>query len=201
MKPPSAAEVAGRLRSPAGRAIYTHWMAFWSTGRLPSFEDVDPAAIKGALPYLWVLRYDRGTDAFSYRIAGEEVNRFFGRNMSGRPVDGSMPADLAKAFQGRARRSLLQCCVLHLAGKVYRSAGYDALGERLFLPLAPSRNDDGGILGITDARGHEIDEQVLREVSGDLRVIRDGDYLVYDATPPAAASPAVVPPAGVPPGG
>ncbi len=75
------------------------------------------------------------------------------------------------------------------------------VGERLFLPLAPSRNDDGGILGITDARGHEINEEVLREVSGDLCVIRDGDYLVYDATPPEAAPPAAVPPAGALPTG
>jgi hypothetical protein len=184
---PSVREISARIRSPAARAAYEFWMSFWTAGRLPSFQDVDPAKVKKALPYLWVLKYDRASDRFAYRIAGEEVNSFFRRNMSGRPVDGSMPADLAAAFQARARRVVQTCCALHLVGKVYRSAGYEAVGERLYLPLAPSRADDGGVLGITDARGHDIDEQVLREVSGDLHVIRDGAYLVYDAALPDGA--------------
>lgn len=184
-------EAIGRIRSPAVRAAFDFWFAFREQGRFPSFDDVDPAAIKEALPYLWVLRYDRASGRFTYRIAGEEINRFYRRNLSGKPVDGLMAPELAEAFQGRARRVIENACVLHLVGKVYRSAGYEAVGERIYLPLSPARNDDGGVLGITDARGHNIKDELLqKDATRALHVIRDGDYLVYDAAIPVGAPPA-----------
>ena len=189
MNAPPIADLAAAIRSPVVRSVYDFWMSRRSADRLPTFDDVDPAAIKAALPSLWVLRYDRAADAFAYRIAGEEINRFFRKNMSGRPVVGSMGDALAQAFEGRARRVCRDCRALHFIGKVYASSEYSAIGERLFLPLGPARNDDGGVLGITDARGHEIDARRLDEASGDLKVIRDGAYRVYDARPPAAAGP------------
>jgi hypothetical protein len=184
---PSVTEIAGAIHSPAIRAVYEFWMRFWTTGRLPTFDDLDPAAIKEALPYLWVLRYERATDRFAYRVVGEEVNRFYGRNMSGQQVDLAMSADLAEVFSGRARRVVLDRQALHLVGKVYRLVGYDAFGERLYLPLAPSRNDDGGVIGATDARGHVIDERVLAATAGNIAAIRDGAYQAYDAAPRADA--------------
>ena len=181
---PSVAEIAGAIRSPAVRAVYDFWMSFWTRGLLPSFDDIDPAAIKEALPYLWVIKVERAEDRISYRIAGEEINRFYPRNMSGQQVDSAMPADLAAVFKGRCRRVALNRHALHLVGKVYRLAGYDAFGERIYLPLAPSKNDDGGVLGATDVRGHIMDEKVFEETSGTVvAMIRDGAYEVYDASP------------------
>ena len=191
MKTVRLREVMSRIRSPAVRAAFDFWLAFREQGRFPSFDDIDPAAIKEALPYLWVLRYDRADGRFSYRIAGEEINQFYHRNLSGKPVDGVLAPELAEAFQGRARRVVENTCVMHLIGKVYRSAGYEALGERIYLPLSPARNDDGGVLGVTDARGHNINDELLQKnAAGALHVIRDGDYLVYDAALPDAVPPA-----------
>lgn len=181
--PPSVTEISGAIRSPAVRGVYDFWMSFWTTGRLPTFDDVDPAAIKEALPYLWVLKFEQEADRFSYRIVGEEVNRFYRRNMSGQQIDIAMPADLAAIFKNRSRRVIQNRQALHLVGKVYRLAGYDAFGERVYLPLAPSRNDDGGVLGVTDARGHIIEEKILQETAGNILAIRDGAYQVYDAAP------------------
>jgi hypothetical protein len=200
---PSVAEISGAIRSPAVRIVYDFWMSFWTTGRLPTFDQVDPAAIKAALPYLWVLKYERKTDRFTYRIVGEEVNRFYRRNMSGQRIDTAMPAELAAVFAGRGRRVIQDRQALHLVGKVYRLAGYDAFGERIYLPLAPARNDDGGVLGVTDARDHFIDERILQETAGNIAAIRDGAYQVYDAAArddaPGPAS--GLPPTGAPPAG
>jgi hypothetical protein len=179
---PSVTEISGGIRSPAVRVVYDFWMSFWTRGKLPTFDDVNPAAIKEALPYLWVLKYDRREDNFTYRIVGEEVNRFYRRNMSGLPVD-EMPTDLAEVFKGRSRRVVQNRQALHLVGKVYRLAGYDAFGERIYLPLAPSRNDDGGVIGVTDARGHFVDEKILQETGGKITAIRDGAYQVFNGAP------------------
>ncbi len=181
---PLVGEISGAIRSPAVRIVYDFWMTFWTKGQLPTFDDVDPAAIKEALPYLWVLKYDQAADNFHYRIVGEEVNRFYRRNMSGLPVD-EMASDLAEVFKGRSRRVVQNRQALHLVGKVYRLAGYDAFGERIYLPLAPSRSDDGGVLGTTDARGHVVDEKILQETGGKILAIRDGAYQVFDAAPRA----------------
>lgn len=181
-KLPSVAEIAGGIRSPAVRTVYDFWMSFWTRGLLPSFDDVDPGAIREALPYLWVIKYERADDRFSYRIVGEEVNRFFRRNMSGAQVD-AMPVDLADVFKGRCRRVAENRQALHLVGKIYRLVGYDAFGERMYLPLAPSHSDDGGVLGVTDARGHFVDEKILQDTGGNIVAIRDGSYQVYDAAP------------------
>ena len=145
-----------------------------------------------------MLKYERAADRFAYRIVGEEVNRFYRRNMSGQLIDVAMPADLAAVFAGRARRVVQKRHALHLVGKVYRLAGYDAFGERIYLPLAPSRNDDGGVIGATDARGHIIDEKVLQETDGKIAAIRDGAYQAYDAAPrdDGRAGAPDVPPAG-----
>lgn len=200
---PSVTEISGGIQSPAVRVVYDFWMSFWTQGKLPTFDEVDPAAIKEALPYLWVLKYEQGADRFTYRIVGEEVNRFYRRNMSGQQVDIAMPADLAATFSGRARRVIQNQQALYLVGKVYRLAGYDAFGERIYLPLAPSRNDDGGVIGVTDARGHAIDERVLQETAGNITAIRDGAYQVYDAAPRSRdwGGAAGGPPAGAPPRG
>lgn len=179
---PSVTEISGAIQSPAVRVIYDFWMSFWIKGRIPTFDEVEPAEIKEALPYLWVLKYEQKLDRFTYRIVGEEVNRFYRRNMSGQQVDVAMPSDLAATFIGRARRVVQNRRALYLVGKVYHLAGYDAFGERIYLPLAPSTNDDGGVIGVTDARGHVIDERVLQETAGKITAIRDGAYQVYDAT-------------------
>ena len=200
---PSVTEISGGIQSPAVRAVYDFWMSFWTKGRLPTFDEVDPGAIKAALPYLWVLKYEQGTDRFTYRIVGEEVNRFYRRNMSGTQIDVSMSADLAAAFAGRARRVVQNRQAMYLVGKVYHLAGYDAFGERIYLPPAPSRNDDGGVIGVTDARGHVINERVLQETDGKITAIRDGAYQVYDAAPQSHdwRDAAVGPPGGAPPAG
>jgi hypothetical protein len=187
MTVPSVTEISGAIRSPAIRSVYDFWMSFWTTGKLPSFDDVDPTAIKDALPYVWVLKYEREADRFTYRIVGEEVNRFYRRNMSGQQVDTAMSVELAETFKGRSRRVIENRQALHLVGKVYRLVGYDAFGERIYLPLTPSRNDDGGVLGVTDARDHVIDERILKETAGNIAAIRDGAYQVYDAAPRAEA--------------
>ena len=179
---PSVTEISGGIRSPAVRVVYDFWVSFWTNGRLPTFDEVDLTAIKEALPYLWVLKYEQAADRFTYRIVGEEVNRFYQRDLSGQQIDVAMPAELAATFKGRARRVVRSRHALYLVGKVYRLIGYDAFGERIYLPLAPSRDDDGGVIGVTDARGYAIDERVLQETAGNITAIRDGAYQVYNAS-------------------
>jgi hypothetical protein len=98
---------------------------FYELGVPPAFDDVEPWKIKGALPYVEIWRRDQADDGFYCRISGEQVNYIPGRNLSGKAVDEVLA--LQMAAEARARR------------------------RPLILPPAPSRNDQGGAAGVTDA--------------------------------------------------
>lgn len=151
LRPPSVREPKPRVASAVLGEVLTYWSGFFDRGVVPSFDDVEPWQIKRALPYIWIWRRDPETGRFVCRVCGEHVNYIFGRNISGRSVDEAMPATMASEAPARWRRLIDGRLANHLVGCVYHSADQQVPGERLILPLAPARNDDGGVLGVTDA--------------------------------------------------
>ena len=148
---PSIAELRDRVASAVLGEVLAYWSSFYDRGVLPSFDDVEPWQIKRALPYVWIWRRDVGGDRFFCRVCGEHVNYIFGRNISGKACEEAMPPDMAVEAQARWRRLIEDRLAHHLTGCVYSYADRRVMGERLILPLAPSKNDRGGVLGVTDA--------------------------------------------------
>ncbi len=148
---PNVRELRARVASAVLGEVLDYWTGFFDRGVVPSFDDVEPWQIKRALPYIWIWRRDRETGRFICRVCGEHVNYIFGRNISGKAVDEVMPAAMAVEAQARWRYLIDSRVAHHLVGCVYHYSDQQVMGERVILPLAPARNDCGGVLGATDA--------------------------------------------------
>jgi hypothetical protein len=179
---PSIDDLAARVTSRVLGEALGYWRGFYDGGRLPAFDDIEPWRIKRVLPYLWIWRRDIETDRFACRVCGEHVNDVFGRNLSGRSVEEVMPPAMADEAQARWRRLIDRKLAHHLVGCVYNFVDRQVMGERLILPLAPSRNDRGGVLGVTD-----VGQPALR-ITAPLEPAKFvgvgvGDRRDYDADP------------------
>jgi len=150
-KPAHSLELKVRVGSAVIGEVLAYWLGFFGRGVLPAFADVEPWQIKRALPYVWIWRRDHADDRFYCRISGEQVNYILGRNISGKAVEEVLPAAMATEAQARWRRLIDERLAHHLVGCVYDFADQQVTGERLILPLAPSKNDRGGVIGVTDA--------------------------------------------------
>jgi hypothetical protein len=89
---------------------------YWNSragGLAPQRSDIDPADIKPLLPYLYIIRYERGPFRVRYLLTGTEADRWNGFNLTGRYVDEFLSADIhganrilldayAKAFETAA---------------------------------------------------------------------------------------------------
>ncbi|WP_420405581.1 PAS domain-containing protein [Nisaea sp.] len=72
--------------------IIAHWIALSDAadpGTIPMF---DPMGVPGLLPYVYLLQRDG--ERFRYRVSGEEVNRLFGSNHTGRYLDDVVPVEI-----------------------------------------------------------------------------------------------------------
>ena len=179
---PKLRDLKARVGSAVLGEVLAYWEGFIERGIVPSFDDVEPWHIKRALPYVWIWRRDPETGRFFCRVCGEHVNYMFGRNISGKAVDEVMPPAMAAEAQARWRHLIDGRIAHHLVGCVYHYSDQQVMGERLILPLAPSRNDGGGVLGATDAA-----QPTLRMTSpvdpGKFVGIGVGERQDYDADP------------------
>lgn len=71
--------------------ILNYWMSQQSPETLRPF-DFDPVAVPSVLPFVYLL--ERDGDRLKYRVSGEEVNRLFGSNHSGKYLDEVVPPEI-----------------------------------------------------------------------------------------------------------
>lgn len=70
--------------SPTIRAVHDHWASARSGHRFPAKRDIDPAAIKSALPYLMIAEMHRDPVRVFYRLVGTAVAHFTGEDFTGK---------------------------------------------------------------------------------------------------------------------
>lgn len=142
-----------RIDDPALRRVAAHWQAVRGDRRLPAWKNIDPLAIARDLPIVWSWQYDRGTDRFTGRLSGEEINKAFGRSLRGVPMqDFFKDWEYEKIF-ARHRRVVTEPCFAHGRGPVFIHARRYGDGERIILPLADDGENGDGIIGATVYRG------------------------------------------------
>lgn len=137
------------LTRPALQDLLDHWRDMCGDRLMPSWCDIDPAALVPHLPYLWSWTYDRVRDSFTGRIAGEEINAMFGKSLRHMPMavffkDWDYPA----IFQ-RHKRVVSDPSICVVTGPVYSRAAGRLYGQRLILPLAADGENADGIIGVT----------------------------------------------------
>lgn len=118
--------------------LYHYWRNIHPAGGgLPGRQHVDPLAIPGLLPFVWLADVQRAPLRFRYRLLGTEHAHVFGRDYTGCWLDEvHVGFDTAPAYHQyveaaeRGRVVYRRGHTLVMLPKDYRSI------ERLLLPLA-----------------------------------------------------------------
>ena len=137
------------IRSEPLRVLARQWAAVRGSRRMPAFRDIDPVGIGRHLRYVWAWKYDRVGDAFIGRLAGEEIDRAFGKSLRGMKMTEFYAPDVYDLVFPRHRRVVTEPCFFHGTGMVFAQMGYTMAGERISLPLAEDGDSGDGIIGGT----------------------------------------------------
>jgi hypothetical protein len=137
------------VRSDALRALAREWKAARGSRRMPAFRDIDATAIGRHLRYVWAWRYDRESDSFTGRLAGEEIDRAFGKSLRGMAMNVFYEPDVFGLVFPRHRRVVTEPSFFHGTGMVFARMGYTMEGERIGLPLSEDGENGDGIIGGT----------------------------------------------------
>ncbi len=140
----------GAIVSPALKSVARHWNEVRGTRRMPAWSDIKPAAIAAHLPIVWSYRYDRETDTFTGRLAGERITAVLGKSIRGVPMIDAYPESGYPALFARHRRVVLEPAFLRGHGVVFEHFGRFGLGERITMPLADDGEHGDGIIGATE---------------------------------------------------
>ena len=173
------------VTDPGLRTLYAYWRELGSrTGGLPCLQNFDPLRLPKLLPNIWVLEVEPKSRRFRMRLAGENINAIYGRNVGGHFfADIFDPADVPTIVQ-RYSRSLREPAIYHATGYVYAAAGRYSPGERLGLPMLGRDGATNTLLGGTIYGGHMYD-QGLPRITGDtphFHTVRAANHRMIEIT-------------------
>jgi hypothetical protein len=137
------------IEAPELRDIALHWRVARGTKRMPGWKDIDPVAIARHLSLVWSWKYDRSTDLFTGRLAGEEINAAFGKSLRGAAMKEFFAERQYELIFARHKRVVAEPAFAHGSGPVFIHAERYGMGERIILPLATDGLCGDGILGAT----------------------------------------------------
>ena len=154
------------IASPELRALARHWQDARGDGhtpprRIPAWRDIDPVEIGRNLRYVWSWRYDRATDEFTGRLAGEEIDRAFGKSLRGIAMRDFYATEVYELIFPRFRRVVVEPGFMYGEGMVFARMGRSVVGERIMMPLAEDGQTGDGIIGATIYRPIPQPEQEL----------------------------------------
>jgi hypothetical protein len=139
----------GAIQSEPLRVLARQWAAARGGRRMPAFRDIDPVGIGRHLRYVWAWKYDRGEDSFLGRLAGEEIDRAFGKSLRGMRMAAFYAPEVYAVVFPRHRRVVTEPCFFHGTGMVFSRMGSSMTGERISLPLSEDGGLGDGIIGGT----------------------------------------------------
>jgi hypothetical protein len=137
------------IQSEPLQVLARHWAAARRDRRLPAFRDIDPLGIGRHLRYVWAWKYDRLNDSFTGRLAGEEIDRAFGKSLRGMQMASFYAPDVYGVVFPRHRRVVTEPAFFHGTGMVFARMGLTTVGERIGLPLSEDGESGDGIIGGT----------------------------------------------------
>jgi hypothetical protein len=151
------------IQSEPLRVLARQWSVARGARLMPAFRDIDPAEIGRPLRYVWSWKYDRDSDAFTGRLAGEEIDRAFGKSLRGMKMTEFYTPDVYAVVFPRHRRVVTEPAFFHGTGMVFARMGYTMGGERIGLPLSEDGEIGDGIIGGTfySALPHPEEERPL----------------------------------------
>ncbi|MGA7673567.1 MAG: PAS domain-containing protein [Rhizomicrobium sp.] len=135
--------------SPALKHVAEHWNHARGSRAMPSWADIRPSQITAELPLLWSYKYDRAADALIGRLAGDQVEKVFGKTFRGSPMSELYPEDEFPQMFARFKRVVCEPALYRTEGMVFKFVDHYGHGERIAMPLAGDGIIGDGILGAT----------------------------------------------------
>ena len=169
------------------RSLCQYWGELaQAAGGLPSIQAFDPLHLPKVLQHIWIVEIEAATQRFRVRLAGENINAIYGRNIGGQYFrDVYDPSDLDTII-ARYGRCLTQPAIFRATGSVYAAAGRPMAGERLALPMLGRGGVTDTLLGAT-VYGGKVERAAEVLITGDVPEffpVRAGNH-----QPPAIAGP------------
>ena len=163
-----------RIVSPALRAIADHWLAARGDKRLPSWSDLNPSVMAPHFTKIWAFKYDRVTDEFYARLAGNRIMVAFGQSFRGTPLKDLHRPDIYEKCYANQKRLVTEPAFYRGTGKLFKAGDQIVSGERIVLPLASDGFIGDGTLGAS-----EYDYKVLDQSR--VEIIHDNEewYSAY----------------------
>lgn len=135
--------------SPELRHVAAHWNLVRGSRAMPSWSDIRPSRICAELPLIWSYKYDRAGDALIGRLAGDQIEKVFGKTFRGTPMSALYPPDTYPEMFERFKRIVCEPALYRSEGMVFRFVDHYGHGERIGLPLAGDGALGDGIVGAT----------------------------------------------------
>ncbi|HVJ41224.1 MAG TPA: PAS domain-containing protein [Dongiaceae bacterium] len=145
----AVATVGKLVQSPRLQCLLNHWSAARGQRLMPGWPQIDATEIAPALSIIWSWKYDRATDRFTGRIAGDEIRSIIGRPIAGMPMSEYFAGWNYEQIFLRHRRVVAESAIAVERGLVFFRDDHCGLGERLILPLADDGIHGDGIIGAT----------------------------------------------------
>jgi hypothetical protein len=124
------------------RRLLRHWLERRGDRLAPLRSAIDPTAIGPILSSVWMCDYLPADRSFRMRLAGEDINRLYGRNVTQCSFEEIIAQPLLTELLRRYRRVVEEPAILHCGGNIYLASNRSEVGERLVLPLC----DDSGAI-------------------------------------------------------
>jgi len=129
------------------RRLLRHWLECRGDGLAPRRSAIDPTAIGPMLASVWMCDYLPDERRFRMRLAGEEINRLYGRNVTQCTFEEIITPALLPDLVRRYRRVVEEPAILHCGGGIYLASSRSEVGERLVLPLADDADEIRHVIG------------------------------------------------------
>ena len=136
------------------RRLLRHWLERRGDGLTPRRSAIDPTAIAPILSIIWLCDFLPADRRFRMRLAGEEINQLYGRNVTQCSFEEIIAPALLDDVMGRYRRVVEEPAILHCSGHVYLASNRSDVGERLVLPLS---DDSGAVLHMIGATVYRLE--------------------------------------------
>ncbi len=137
------------VRNPALRHVVSYWFDICGGRPMPARRDINPIEIRSALAQIWLCDYLSESDRFRYRLAGDEINDFWGFNLSGKYLDEIVPAERLASVTKKYRMATELPAIVYDRGCLSLTEEIKRNGERIILPLSDDGRTVNALLGAT----------------------------------------------------
>jgi hypothetical protein len=142
-------ELLGQIGSRALHNLVAWWFDKRGERLMPARRDINPIEIPSALGQIWLCDYLSESGHFYYRLAGDEINDFWGFNLSGKYLDEIVPAERLASVTKKYRMALELPAIVYDRACLSLTEEITRNGERIVLPLSDDGRTVNALLGAT----------------------------------------------------